>query len=230
MGELARFVSSRFAQLADAEKASQMAAYMKTEQPFYGVQKPDRVPVFREMLKQFKAATFADYKKRVLELWRLKHREEQYAAIHYATKHKDFITAEAMPLFERLIREGQWWDLVDPVAIDLVGAALLRDKKTVQPTIDAWLDDDDLWIRRTALIGQIKHKEKTDERRLFRYCTKRAAEKEFFIRKAIGWALREYSYVAPQAVADYLINNREKLSGLSYREGAKQLLREGWDL
>ncbi|MEM7167725.1 MAG: DNA alkylation repair protein [Planctomycetota bacterium] len=230
MSDIAEFVATRLAALADAEKAPVMAAYMKTDQPFYGVQKPDRMPVFREMLKQFKATTAAQYKKRVLALWRLPHREEQYAAIHYAMKHKPFITSQMLPLYERLLREGQWWDLVDPVAVDLVGAALLGDKKEVQPIIDQWLDDDDMWIRRTALICQLKHKEKTDQRRLFRYCTKRADETEFFIRKAIGWALRQYSYAAPDAVAEYLTKKQKQLSGLSYREGAKQLRKIGYEL
>lgn len=230
MGALADFVFTRFAALADADKAPQMAAYMKTDQPFHGVQKPARVPVFREMLQQFKATSFTAYKKHVLELWRLPHREEQYAAIHYATKHKNFITSKALPLFERMIRDGQWWDLVDPVAIDLVGAVFRNERKELQPTIDAWVEDQNLWVRRTALICQIKHKAETDERRLFRYCTLRGGETEFFIRKAIGWALREYSYVAPDAVAEYLEKNRDDLSGLSYREGAKQLRREGYDL
>ena len=96
--------------------------------------------------------------------------------------------------------------------------------------MDTWIDHDDMWLRRAALISQIKHKKGTDEKRLFRYCTRRAAEKEFFIRKAIGWALREYSYTAPEAVCDFIRENRDSLSGLSIREGAKQLRRAGYEV
>lgn len=126
-------------------------------------------------------------------------------------------------MYELLIRQGQWWDLVDNIAIKLVGRVLMKERKQMKPILDRWIVDDDLWIRRTAIISQILHKKETDEEQLFRYCLKCKNEKEFFIRKAIGWALRDYSKTNEKPVREFLIQNRDQLSGLSFREGAKHI-------
>ncbi len=222
------FISAGLAARANPAIAAPMAAYLKTSMPFYGVKKPDRVPLYREMRKRFTPQSRRDYEAGVQALWRLPHREEKYAAITFARQGDAFITPDSLPLYERLIREGAWWDLVDEVATNLVGQVQLKHRSQVRAVINRWIDSDDLWIRRAAIISQIGHKQKTDQKQLFRHCLKRAAEKEFFIRKAIGWALRDYSYVAPEAVRDFLLANRERLSPLSFREGAKQLERAGF--
>jgi Predicted DNA alkylation repair enzyme len=221
--KLVRFVSSELKKLADPGKAPAMAAYMKTDSGFYGVQKPDRIPMFKEVKKNFKPASRADYEEAVLALWKLPYREEKYMALEYATQFVKLATPETMPLFENIVREGAWWDYVDVVASHLVGNVYLTSRGKIAPIMDAWVEDDDFWIRRTAILSQLRHKKDTDEKRLFRYCKARAHEKEFFIRKAIGWALREYSYTAPDAVAKFLLDNKATLSPLSFREGAKNL-------
>ena len=93
--------------------------------------------------------------------------------------------------------------------------------------MDEWISDPDFWIRRSAILSQLRHKKETDSKRLFSYCLAQADETEFFIRKGIGWALREYSYANPDAVKKFLLNNRKRLSNLSFREGAKQLVKSG---
>jgi 3-methyladenine DNA glycosylase AlkD len=225
---LSAFVAAQFRARADPERAGPMAAYMKTAMPFYGVTKPDRVPVYREMKKRFAPASRREYEAGVRALWRLGRREERYAAIEYARQGDDFVTVESLPLYERLVREGAWWDLVDDIAIRLAGRALLKQRAKVRPVMRRWIDHEHLWVRRAALLCQIGHKQHTDQRQLFGHCLRRAAESEFFIRKAIGWALRDYSYTAPEAVRDFLAAHREQLSGLSLREGAKQLVRAGF--
>jgi 3-methyladenine DNA glycosylase AlkD len=225
--DLVAFLQHRLQEVADPGKAGPMAAYLKTNMPFYGVQKPDRVPIYREMKKCFRPESQGDYKEAVLALWALPHREEKYAAITFALQNRPFITSKSLPLYERLIREGAWWDLVDGVAADLVGRVLLEHRRETRPVIERWVDDDDLWIRRTAIIVHLRHKEHTDADQLFDHCLRRAHEKEFFIRKAIGWALREYSITAPEIVRGFLLENRENLSGLSFREGAKRLVKAG---
>jgi 3-methyladenine DNA glycosylase AlkD len=222
-----QFIQQEFRKLADPAKAAPMAAYMKTETPFHGIQKPARAAVLREVKKRFAPKTRQEYEAGVLALWRLPHREEKYAALDFAIQWPAFINRESLPLYERLIREGAWWDLVDPAATGLVGRVLLKERPAVRKTMDEWIDDENVWIRRAALLSQIRHKENTDERQLFRHCLRRAHEGEFFIRKAIGWALRDYSYTAPEAVRDFLLTHRDRLSGLSFREGAKQLARAG---
>jgi 3-methyladenine DNA glycosylase AlkD len=226
--ELVRLIKKRLRAAADPAKAGPMAAYLKTDMPFYGVQKGERIPIYREMKKRFAPATRKEYEEVVLALWGLPHREEKYTAIEYANQSKKYITPGSLSLFERLIREGAWWDLVDGVAIHMVGQILLHNREKIRPVMEAWVEDEDMWIRRTALIAHIGHKEETDEAQLFDHCLRRSSEKEFFIRKAIGWTLREYSYTAPSAVKDFLISNRETLSGLSFREGSKQLVRAGF--
>jgi 3-methyladenine DNA glycosylase AlkD len=224
---LAEFVEASFQKLANPENAAPMAAYLKTAMPFYGVKKPDRVPVYREMKKRFAPSGRRDYERGVLMLWRRLHREEKYAAIEFARQSDAFIGLESFGLYERLVREGAWWDLVDEVAVRLVGRAQFKKRIKVRRVINCWIDDDDLWVRRTALLSQIRHKEHTNRGQLFRHCLRRAGETGFFIRKAIGWALRDYSYTSPEAVRDFLLANRGRMSGFSFREGAKQLVRSG---
>jgi len=223
--ELADFVAGRLAELADPARAPQMAAYMRTSHPFHGVAKPHVNRLAREALKLFPCANLKTYRQNVLALWSLPHREERYAAIIYATQ-TDFITMQSLPLYEQMIRQGAWWDLVDEPACYLIGGILACDRRRMETVLDRWVLDPDLWIRRTTLLAQLRHKESTNQEQLFRYCLQLAGEREFFIRKAIGWALREYSKTAPEAVAKFLKEHRAMLSGLSFREGSKHLERQ----
>jgi 3-methyladenine DNA glycosylase AlkD len=225
--QLAAFVSRSLKAAARPHSVPAMQAYLKTTMPFYGVSKPGLVPIFREMKRRFTPANRREYDAAVRALWRLPHREEKHAALEFAAQHRKFVTGASLPLYEMLVREGAWWDLVDGVAANLVSPAYLAERKTIRPAINRWIDDDDLWIRRTALLAHLRHKDETDWRQLFRHCLRRAGEKEFFIRKAIGWALRQYSYANPAAVREYLLAHRDALSGLSFREGARQLARAG---
>ena len=211
-------------QLWPTRKKIGMAAYMKTDMPFYGIQKPERLPIYRQMVKQFPATSRKAYEANVQALWALPHREEKYAALEYAFNFPDFTDTKSIPLYESLIRDGAWWDFVDPLAINLVGHAFLKDRATITKIMKKWTDDQDMWIRRSSIICQNHHKKQTDENLLLETCLKLAHEKEFFIRKAIGWALREYSYTAPNAVARFSELNRDKLSNLSYREATKRLV------
>ena len=204
-----------------------MAAYMKTSMPFYGVPTPAREQIRRELKARFAIGNRKDYERAVLGLWKLPHREEKYFAIDVARNFRDFIEPESMPLYRRLIEEGAWWDFVDEVAAHLVGTVLLHHRKEIAPMMDRWIEDADLWIRRTAIISQLKHKDKTDHVRLFRYSLAQAAEKDFFIRKAIGWALRQYAYTAPDRVRDFLTKHRGKLPPLTYREASRVLIKQG---
>lgn len=224
---ISKYVQTELSRLADEQKAVEMAAYMKTDMPFWGVQKPDRVPIIREMKKRFAPRSLVGYEENIRALWEGEKREEKYLAINYAESFKEYMIPQAIPIFERLVREGQWWDYVDPIASWLVGRTLLNHEEVVRPTIESYVEDEDFWIRRTALLAHLGHKEKTRGDCLLRYCSALSHEKEFFIRKAIGWALREYSKSEPDKVAKYLKKNESKLSPLSYREGAKHLIKIG---
>lgn len=212
--------------MKDPARAPAMAAYMKTSQPFYGVAAPRVQAIARAARKRFHPANRAAYEKNVLALWRQPQREARYAAIEYA-KQPAFLTPDSIPLFERMIREGAWWDFVDGIASNLAGLTLLAHRKEAQPVLKRWIKDPDLWIRRAALLAHLRHKRETNAALLFEHCLKCASEKAFFIRKAMGWALREYSKSDPDAVQAFLQKNRGVLSKLSLREGARRLVRAG---
>jgi 3-methyladenine DNA glycosylase AlkD len=223
MEELISFVGRELGARADAEKAAAMAAYLKTDMPFYGVQKQGRTEVMRAIRRRFPVNDLVTYRTAVTSLWEQPHREEKYLAIGLARAHPDYLLVENLDLYRRLIVEGGWWDLVDDVAINCVGLVYLRHRPETEPCIDAWIEDEDMWLRRTSLISPIKHKHDTDYERLFDHCLRRAHEREFFIRKAIGWTLREYAKTAPERVRDFLLENRDRWSGLTRREAGKHL-------
>ncbi|MEM7262045.1 MAG: DNA alkylation repair protein [Planctomycetota bacterium] len=229
MDDILRQTRRELAAVADPEKAGPMAAYMKTDMKFHGVQKPDRKPILRKLKEDYRPSSVDDVERVVLALWAGEFREEKYLAVDFLCDHRKFHRVGQLPLCERLIIEGAWWDFVDAIASHPVGFALGRERTEVRPILEQWLHSDNMWLRRSTIISQIRLKDETDANALFSDCLECADEKEFFIRKAIGWALREYSKAAPEAVRDFLVDHRDQLSPLSFREGAKRLVREGWD-
>lgn len=227
MSELCIDAARVLADAAVPASAPSMQAYMKTSDPFFGVKKPAIARIARDLAKRYRPATSAEYAERVSSLWAGPHREEKYLALALARRWKEHIQSDQLELYLRLVREGGWWDLVDDVAANLIGAVWQNERQRVTPRAEAWVDDEDMWVRRVALIGQIKHKEATDYARLFDFCQRRAHEKEFFIRKAIGWALRAYSYSEPQRVIEFVRQHDKILSGLSSREALKVIRRRG---
>jgi 3-methyladenine DNA glycosylase AlkD len=163
------------------------------------------------------------YRENVLALWNLPHREEKYLAIGYARQFPAFIEFGEIDLYERLIIEGAWWDLVDEIASPIVSQVVLNHRWQMRPVLEGWIESPVMWLRRSAIICHNGHKEATDWAQLSDFCLRQAGEQEFFIRKAIGWALREYARTNPDAVRTFLRAHGEKLSGLSYREAAKHL-------
>lgn len=220
---MTRFLAEELAKLADPRRAGDMAAYLKTDMPFYGVPNPEWKKVYREMRRRFPISSRAGYVAAVKALWAQPHREEKYCAIRLAADHRHYVTIGSVPLYRRMIEEGAWWDFVDDIAIRLIGMVLLDDRERMCPQLDRWIDDPHMWIRRAAIISQIKHKDRTDQDQLFTYCLRRSGEKEFFIRKAIGWALREYARTEPDRVLEFALKHRDRLSGLSFREATKHL-------
>jgi 3-methyladenine DNA glycosylase AlkD len=203
---------------ADPAKAPGMQAYMKSEMPFLGVQKSGRVEIARTVFPAYPLDGFDAWRDTVLRLWReATYREERYLAISLARdrRYRSHRTLTALPLYEELIVTGAWWDLVDEVAVRLVGEldpnSFLRD----------WAADDDMWKRRTAIIAQVARKERTDAQLLFDCIEPNRADREFFIRKAIGWALREFSKIDPDGVERYCATH--ELSALSRREALRNL-------
>ncbi len=214
--------ASLLAAESDPVRAADMAAYMKSDMPFYGVSSPVRRQILKQLV-DFAPESNDQYRSQVAALWERPHREEKYLAIDWARRHRGFVTFENMDLYERMISEGAWWDLVDDMAANLVGPVVRADLDRMRPVLERWLTGDDLWLRRTVIICQLKSKEKTDTALLFDACARTADEADFFIRKAIGWALRQHSRVDPDAVREFVETHRSDLSGLSLREATKYL-------
>lgn len=208
---------------ADSEKARAMQAYMKTDMPFYGVQSSERKRILARIVAWCAPGDQAEYESLVLALWSQPHREEKYLAQGVATAHKRFIVPGSLPMCQRMIAEGSWWDFVDEVATHMVRPVVVDFPEETWPVVEGWIDHEVMWFRRAAIICQIGAKGATDTERLFGFCAARAHETEFFIRKAIGWALREYAKTDPRAVAGFAIAHRDDLSGLSFREATKHI-------
>ena len=217
------FIQKQLRLLRNKQDAQEMAHYMKTTMPFYGVKAAERKHIAKQAIKQYPIQTQKEYVATSKALWKLPHREEKYIAIDIARAYPIYIDMKTLPLFEKMIRQGAWWDFVDDIAQHLIGIVLTKQPDMMWPIIECWNDDPNLWIRRSSILCQNKFKQKTDETRLFSLCLQRAHEKEFFIQKAIGWALREYAKTKPQKVRAFIAKHRDKLSKLSYKEAAKHL-------
>lgn len=204
--------------------ASPMAKYMKDLFPFLGIKSPERRALLAEFVKRYGLPPIADIEAVTQQLWLLPEREYQYCAMDLLYRMKKQLTLDHLPLLEWMVLEKSWWDSVDMISDKLIGLLLLRYPKQIYPNSQRWMDSGNLWLQRTALLFQMKYKAKTDTELLFNNIRACAASKEFFIRKAIGWALREYSYVNPQMVIDFVA--QEPLSPLSQREALKGINRK----
>lgn len=216
------FLRDELTRRADPARAVAMARYMKTDMAFHGVPKPVLDVLVRGALRAWPLTDADDHRATVQELWSLDHREEKYAAIAIARHVTRFVSTRNLDLYRSMIVEGAWWDLVDDFS-HVACRLLLTEPAVMGPVLDAWIDDPVLWLRRVAILSQLDAKERTDEARLFGYCERRAHEREFFVRKAIGWALRQYGRTAPDTVRTWCEDHRESLSSLSFREATKHL-------
>ena len=223
-------VRAVLAESGDPERAAQQQAYMKSELPFVGLTAPTLKALLKPLLVEHRFIDRALWEDGVRELWEdATHREEWYAAIallrHRSYRH--WIDPSLLPLLDHLVRTGAWWDVVDEIAAHLVGQVLLDHRDEVTPLMHEWAVDGHLWIRRTAMLAQLRHKELTDTDLLERVLTANLDDtsygREFFIRKALGWALREHAKTDPAWVRGYLRTHADRLSGLSRREASKHL-------
>lgn len=208
---------------ANPQKSQPMKKYMRDQFEFFGLSSPLRRSVCKELMQQ--KLNSEDIRKFVLSLWAKPEREFQYFAVDYLEKHLDASTEfEAnMKCMEHLITTKSWWDTVDALAYKIVGRLVKQHRDLGKAIMEGWIDHDNMWLRRTALLHQLSYKEDTDEEMLFRFCSARAHEEEFFIRKAIGWALRQHAWKHSASVKKYLLKHKKELSALSFKEAAKHL-------
>ncbi|KHT65633.1 DNA alkylation repair protein [Photobacterium gaetbulicola] len=216
------FMQQRMAEAGNAEEAKAMQAYMKTDQPFYGVKAPERKAIFKQAREHTKITSFIEYKRLVLWLWSGENREEQYMAMDVAEYFKAFRTLEAFPVYEEMLTEAGHWDTVDKIASNLIGP-LIKAHRELEDVVRNWRESDNMWLRRASLLVHLKHKSETNLSLLEETILMLASENEFFIRKAIGWVLREYAKTDSDYVRSFVQRYQEQLSPLSRKEALKNL-------
>lgn len=221
--DLIAAIRARLTASADPERAAGAQAYLKSAMPQLGV----RVPEVRRIVKaEAAAAPFAsgdELRSAVLELFRsATYREERYAAIDLTASKLVRSDLAMLPVYEEMIRTGAWWDLVDGVE-DRLGRLLQAHRDAVTPLLLRWSTDPDFWIRRSSITAQLGAKANTDTRLLAGVIEANLADREFFIRKAIGWALREYAKTDPAWVRQFAATHVDALSPLSLREALRNL-------
>ena len=179
-----------------------------------------RAQIERDIFKQHPVQNEQEPHKIIKLLWQETPREYHYSACSLLQRNKKLWTEKTMSLAETMIRSHSWWDTVDMIASNIVGPLLLKYPSLLE-TMDAWINDENMWIRRSALLFQLKYKDKTNHLLLFEYCKKRMFEREFFICKAIGWALREYAKINHEAVITFTNQYKDHLAPLSYQQARK---------
>ncbi|MEV0256976.1 DNA alkylation repair protein [Streptomyces sp. NPDC050732] len=218
---LERFVTT-YRAAADPERAAQMRAYMKDVAPFLGLASPVRRELSRAVLAGTPRPDETDCTAIALRCWELPEREYAYFAVDYLRRHVRRCSSGFLPVARHLVTTHSWWDTVDLLAAHVVGGLITADP-TLRNAMDEWIEDEDLWVARTALLHQLRYKSATDAERLFAYCVRQSGHPDFFIRKAVGWCLREYAKTAPEAVRAFVERERWRLAPLSVREALKNL-------
>ncbi len=211
--------------LADAQQAQPMRAYMQDQFAFLGIHATPRRQALRALpgLKDWTAPALLALAK---ALWALPEREFQYAAVDLLAKYHRQLDLQSLPSLIALVQRKSWWDSVDALA-GVVGDILLQARQQGhdgQHTMDSCLGHSNVWVRRVAMLHQLGWKEQTDESRLLTYALRLASEPDFFIRKAIGWALRDYARTRPEVIRAFLAQHGQVFSGLTRREAAKHLV------
>lgn len=219
-------IRAGLAAAADPVRAKGAQAYMKSEMPFYGVPSERQRRLWRETFAAHPLTTSAQWQRVVLELWRhASFREERYAAVGLVSdkRYLSYRTPAAVPVLEEMIVSGAWWDYVDALASHPLGDVLVADPVRMSRVMRRWAKDENMWKRRAAILCQIRRKRETDLTLLYDCIEPNLADREFFICKAIGWALRSYAWTDPREVKRYVRAHKTRLSPLSVREAMKNI-------
>lgn len=213
-------VKEAFEFLRDEKNARHMEAYMRDRFKFYGLQTPERRAVYKDVIARDKKGGVID-REFLEQCWADEHREFQYLVTDYLRAMQKFLTYEDVPFVEKFIRSKQWWDTID--GLDrTVGGIAFRDTR-INELMLKWSTDEDFWVRRLSIDHQLLRKHATDTELLEKIIVNNFGSDEFFINKAIGWSLRDYSKTNPAWVRDFIDKYRDHMAPLSLREASKYL-------
>ena len=215
-------IKKRFEEKEDKENAAQMARYMKNKFPFYGLPTPKRKALYKDFLKEEKKSGQIDWAF-LDQCYEDEHREFQYLVCDYLAAMNDFLTYDDIPRIKTYIKRKSWWDTTDSLD-QVIGQIGLRDSR-IDALMLEWSLDDDLWVRRVAIDHQLCRKEKTNTALLEQILVNNFGNDEFFINKAIGWSLRDYSKTNPEWVNAFLEKYADRMVKLSVREAGKYISR-----
>jgi len=205
------------------ENARQMKAYMRNQYDFFGLKAEKQREVNRFFLKETGMPAITDLPELIHQLWEQPEREMQFFGMMLLDKYKNKVDEDFIGVYEFMISTKSWWDTVDYIAATLVGAHFKRFPHQIPVYTEKWLKSGNLWLQRSALLFQLKYRNATDTKLMFSLIEQLSNEKDFFIRKAIGWVLRQYSKNDPEAVISFV--ETHVLSGLSQKEAMKVINR-----
>jgi 3-methyladenine DNA glycosylase AlkD len=206
------------------ENAGPMEAYMRNQFEFLGIRTPERKVLLSAFLKENGKPDLEELPAVVRTLWAQPEREFQYLALTLLDKERKNLNPEYLSLLEELVVTKSWWDTIDTIASRIAGFVIKKYPEEGEAFLERWIASNNFWLNRTAILHQLSYKGDTNEEKLFSYIKQHSSSKEFFIEKAIGWALREYSKTAPETVVTFI--ETEALRPLSKREGLKYLKRQ----
>lgn len=204
----------------DPEKAGPMVAYMRHQFSFLGIAAPERNALYKKYFPSAKKTKLIDWDF-VDTCWEKDAREYQYVAANYLKAMQSYLRENDLPKLESLVVTKSWWDTVD--ILDRVVGSLVYGKLELEERILQWSLSDNIWLRRVAIDHQLLRKEKTNVQLMEKILLNNLDQTEFFINKAIGWALRDYSKTNPEWVVIFIEKNKERMAELSIKEASKYL-------
>jgi 3-methyladenine DNA glycosylase AlkD len=206
---------------ADEKQAVPMQNYMRNLFPFLGIPSPKRRELTKDLLKTSRKTAWEVVLSAVEKLWKMPEREFQYLAIDMLVANLKRLKKKDLHKLEHLISTKSWWDTVDLLAGKVTGKYFMLFPEEMKKKTSAWSGSDNMWLQRSSILFQLGYKQRTNEKLLSEYILQHAGSKEFFLQKAIGWALREYSKNNPEFVRHFIENH--SLPPLSVREASKYL-------
>ena len=211
-------LKKNFEKRANEDNAIQMAKYLRNQFVFYGLKSPARRDAYHQILKDEKKQIDWDL---LDQAWNDKHRDMQYFVCDYLLAMEKYVSYDDLFKIEHYVRTKQWWDTIDSL-MKLYGYVGLKDQRVDQLMLD-WSKDPDKWVRRVAIEHQLLRKDRINTALLSQILENNLESDEFFINKAIGWALRDYSKTNPEWLSDFIDGNYNHLAKLSITEGSKYL-------
>lgn len=206
---------------ANSEDAIHQKSYMRDKFEFFGIKANPRRKATRELMKKDKRPEYDNLEDVVKRLWELPEREFQYFGQELVERYIADFDKEIIRLLEYMIINKSWWDTVDIIAKKLIGNYFLKFPAIKNDYLNRWIGSDNIWLQRTAIIFQLGYKDNTDLELLFEIIKKLKDIDEFFIQKAIGWSLREYSKINARAIENFV--EKTELSALAKREALKRI-------